>query len=113
MPRAKNQRWLTPPPKPTAGAHAASELLGVSGIALPRLAYGIGDAADALDLSRSRIYELIGDGEIVACKVGKRTIIAATELTGFLDRHRVERPCGIRAAPTPPKSPGRKAAASQ
>jgi excisionase family DNA binding protein len=56
-----------------------------------RLAYGIEDAASALDLSRSRIYELIAAGEIAACKVGKRTIIQAAELTAFLDRHRVAR----------------------
>ena len=52
-------------------------------------------------LSRSRIYELIAAGEIAACKVGKRTIIPASELTTFLDRHRVARLSGVRAAPTP------------
>jgi excisionase family DNA binding protein len=55
------------------------------------LAYGIEDAADALGLSRSRIYELIAAGDIAACKVGRRTIIPTTELTAFLERHRVER----------------------
>jgi excisionase family DNA binding protein len=54
------------------------------------LAYGIEDAADTLGLSRSRIYELIAVGDITACKVGKRTIIPAAELTAFLERHRVE-----------------------
>jgi excisionase family DNA binding protein len=67
---------------------------------LPRLAYGINDAADTLDLSRSRIYELIAGGEICACKVGKRTIIPAAELTAFLDRHRVARPSGRTLAST-------------
>lgn len=62
-----------------------------------RLAYGIDEAAQALDLSRSRLYELIAAGEITACKVGKRTIIPATELTAFLDRHRV---AGLSAAQT-------------
>jgi excisionase family DNA binding protein len=66
---------------------------------LSRLAYGIEDAANALDLSRSRIYELIAVCEIAACKVGKRTIIPAAELTTFLERHRVERLPGGRAAP--------------
>lgn len=56
---------------------------------LSRLAYGIEHAAATLGLSRSRLYELIAAGEIAACKVGKRTIIPATELTAFLDRHRV------------------------
>src|SRR5712692_6982275 len=74
--------------------------------ALPRLAYGIDDAADALDLSRSRIYELIAAGEIAACKVGKRTIIPAAELTAFLERHRVERLSGRRPVPDPPRQGG-------
>ena len=56
-----------------------------------RLAYGVENAAAALGLSRSRIYELIAGGEIAVCKVGKRTIIPATELRAFLDRHRVAR----------------------
>jgi excisionase family DNA binding protein len=73
---------------------------------LPRLAYGIDDAADALDLSRSRIYELIADGEIAACKVGKRTIIPAAELTAFLDRHRVVCLSGRTVAPSPCLNPG-------
>ena len=72
-----------------------------SGIPLSRLAYGLEDAADALGLSRSRIYELIAAGEIAACKVGKRAIIPVTELTEFLDRHRVERLPSGRAAPRP------------
>jgi excisionase family DNA binding protein len=55
------------------------------------LAYSIESAADALGLSRSRIYELIAAGGIVPCKVGKRTIIPAAELTAFLERHRVEK----------------------
>jgi excisionase family DNA binding protein len=67
----------------------------------PRLAYGIEGAADALDLSRSRIYELIAAGEIVACKVGKRTIIPATELAAFLERHRVARLPGVGPALPP------------
>jgi excisionase family DNA binding protein len=73
-----------------------------------RLAYGIDDAAAALGLSRSRIYELIAAGEIAACKVGKRTIIPAAELTAFLDRHRVARLSGVRAAPTPQRKLHRK-----
>ena len=53
------------------------------------LAYGVIAAAAALDLSRSRIYELIAAGEIAICKIGKRTIIPTGELTAFLERHRV------------------------
>ena len=66
-----------------------------SAVPVSPLAYGIEDAANALGLSRSRIYELIAAGDITACKVGKRTIIPTTELTAFLERHRVERPSNL------------------
>ena len=66
-----------------------------------RLAYGINAAAAALDLSRSRLYELISEGEIGTCKVGKRTIIPATEMAAFLDRHRVDRLAPGTAVPSP------------
>jgi len=72
-----------------------------SGLKGSRLAYGIDDAADAVGLSRSRIYELIAAGEIAACKVGKRTIIPATELAAFLDRHRVARLPDVRPGLAP------------
>ena len=70
-----------------------------------RLAYGIDGAADALDISRSRIYELIAAGEIAACKVGKRTIIPTTELAAFLDRHRVARLPDVRPGLAPRTAP--------
>ena len=70
-----------------------------------RLAYGIEEAVNAVGLSRSRLYELIAAGEIAVCKVGRRTIIPATELTAFLERHRVERPTGGEALP--PATPNR------
>lgn len=65
-----------------------------------RLAYGIDEAAEAVSLSRARLYELIGTGEIGVCKVGKRTLVSATELASFLDRHRVNRLSGVGAAPS-------------
>jgi excisionase family DNA binding protein len=73
-----------------------------------RLAYGIENAADALNLSRSRIYELIAAGEILVCKVGKRTIIPAAELTAFLERHLVERFSDRRPVLAPPPRSGPK-----
>jgi excisionase family DNA binding protein len=88
-------------PNTTNKASAIAPAYGIVSQA-SRLAYGVGDAAEALGLSRSRLYELIAAGEIAACKVGKRTIIQVNELTAFLDRHRVERLPGGRAAPTPP-----------
>ena len=72
-----------------------------------RLAYTIAAAAEALAISRSRLYELIADGQITACKVGKRTIIQAAELTAFLHRHRVERLSGQKTATDPIPHGGR------
>jgi excisionase family DNA binding protein len=66
-----------------------------SGPALTKLAYSIPNAAEALSISRSRLYQLLEKGEISSCKIGKRTVIQASELIGFLDRHRVERLAGM------------------
>jgi excisionase family DNA binding protein len=93
MPRTKAAKSIIQP-----HVNTASEL--------PRLAYGVDVAAGALGLSRSRIYELIADGEITACKVGKRTIISATELITFLERHRVERLANQSAVATPQRQGG-------
>lgn len=60
-----------------------------------RLAYSIIGAADALSISRSRIYELVANGEVGTCKIGKRTVIPAAELTAFLERHRVARAAAV------------------
>jgi excisionase family DNA binding protein len=89
----------------TKGAAVAFEPPPEFANPLVRLAYGVDDTAEALSLSRSRIYELIASGEIAACKVGKRTIIPAAELTAFLDRHRVARLSGRTAATSPCVNP--------
>jgi Helix-turn-helix domain len=41
----------------------------------PRLAYGIDDAANALDLSRSRIYELIAQGELAPARLASARLL--------------------------------------
>jgi excisionase family DNA binding protein len=51
-----------------------------------RIAYRVQDAANAIGLSRSRIYELIGDGSLDARKVGGRTVIPASSLHALLER---------------------------
>jgi excisionase family DNA binding protein len=79
---------------------------GMSQILVSPLAYGLEDAANAVGLSRSRIYELIAAGEIVPCKVGNRTIIPIAELAAFLDRHRADRAAGQEIAPAPPPPSG-------
>jgi len=93
------------------GAAVSREKSRASATSSLPLAYGIEHAADALGLSRSRLYELIAAGEIAVCKVGKRTIIPVAELTGFLDRHRVVRSPEQRVAsrPVPAHSSGQGA----
>jgi len=54
------------------------------------LAHSIPAAAARISLSRSRVYELINEGEIPVIKVGSRTLISEADLNAFLDRHRVE-----------------------
>ncbi len=44
------------------------------------LAYTIDGAVKASGLTRSRIYQLIGLGELVAKKAGRRTLITAESL---------------------------------
>lgn len=51
-----------------------------------KLAYKVPEAAHALAISRSRLYELIGAGEIKILKDGGRTLIRRTELEAFLER---------------------------
>jgi len=51
-----------------------------------RLSYTIPDAATAIGVSRSTLYELIGAGEIRTFKVGTRTLVPASELVAFIDR---------------------------
>ena len=58
------------------------------------LAHSIPDAAARISLSRSRLYELIGSGEIPVVKVGGRTLVCENDLRAFLDRHRIEAPGG-------------------
>jgi excisionase family DNA binding protein len=50
-----------------------------------KLAYSVADAADALGISRSKIYELILLGDIKAHKIGRRTIITIQEIESFLN----------------------------
>jgi excisionase family DNA binding protein len=57
------------------------------------------EAASFLSVSRSRIYELISAGEVVACKDGARTLISTASCEEWLGR--------LRPFPTspPPTSP--------
>lgn len=48
------------------------------------LVLGVKDAANFIGLSRSRLYELIGDGSIEARKLGSRTVVPTESLKAFV-----------------------------
>ena len=48
------------------------------------IAYTVRSATAASGLSRSRIYELIGRGELDARKDGRRTIVLADSLNAYI-----------------------------
>jgi len=53
----------------------------------PKLAYTIDQAAYALGLSRSRIYELIGTKDLQMGKLGGRSVILSEELKRFIEQN--------------------------
>ena len=50
----------------------------------PKLAFTIAEACHAVGISRSKLYELIGDGRVEARKIGSRTIIPAESLKALV-----------------------------
>ena len=50
-----------------------------------KLAYSIPEAASAISIGRSKLYELIAEGRIETCKISKRTVIPAASLHRLLE----------------------------
>jgi excisionase family DNA binding protein len=48
------------------------------------LAHSVEQAAALIGLSRSRTWELIGSGDLIARRVGKRTLVLDEDLKAFL-----------------------------
>lgn len=46
---------------------------------------GVKDAATFIGLSKSRLYELIGEGHIEARKLGARTVVPTASLRAFVE----------------------------
>lgn len=46
----------------------------------PRLSYGVGEAAEALGVTRQFLYRLIANGQIDSFKITRRRLIRASEL---------------------------------
>lgn len=51
---------------------------------IPRLAYCVEEAGEALGLGRDLVFRLIKDGQLRAVKVGGRTIIPIKAIEDFL-----------------------------
>ena len=45
------------------------------------------DAAEQLQISRSKIYELIADGELPSIRIGQSRRITTSDLADFVARH--------------------------
>jgi excisionase family DNA binding protein len=50
-----------------------------------QLGYSIASAAEALDVGRSSIYQLIADGKLKTIKVGTRTIVTGASLKALAE----------------------------
>ena len=46
----------------------------------------VGEAVHRFGIGRTKLYELIGEGEIEAVKLGRRTLIRAGSVRAFIDR---------------------------
>lgn len=49
-----------------------------------QLALSVDEAQEAIGLGKTKIYQLIGSGELKARKIGKRTLILKDDLEAFL-----------------------------
>ncbi len=52
-----------------------------------RLAYQVDEAATAIGVSRSTIYELVGRGELELGKIAGRSVIPTRSLKAYFERH--------------------------
>lgn len=50
-----------------------------------RMAVPADEAAKLLGIARTRVWKLIGDGEIASFKLGKRRMVATSELRRFIE----------------------------
>ena len=72
---------------------------------IEKLAYRVAEAAHALAISRSRLYELIGAGQIKILKDGGRTLIRRAELEAYLLRLEQTPQTPARGRPRRPSRP--------
>lgn len=63
-------------------------MIELAGENTPKLAYGVKEAAEAVGLSKSKIWEEVKDGRIRSFKIGVRRLIAAEDLMAWINSHR-------------------------
>lgn len=51
-----------------------------------KLSYSIEEAAQAIGIGRTKLYELIGQHRLSTFKIGARTLIRRDELEGLIDK---------------------------
>lgn len=49
----------------------------------------VGEAAEIVGLSRSKVYELLADGLLPSIRIGRTRRIDIADLDAFIDRHRI------------------------
>lgn len=49
-----------------------------------RLSYSVTQAAEQLSVGRSTMFELIKAGDVLAIKIGRRTVVPATSIETYL-----------------------------
>jgi excisionase family DNA binding protein len=68
------------------------------------IAFSIADACNYIGCGRSLLYELIGNKQISAVKLGRRTLLLVTSLNAYL--------ASLPSAQIKPKAPGKRACKS-
>ena len=59
--------------------------MNTANTALEPLAYSIREACRISSLGRTCLYQLIREGRLKTCKIGKRTLIPAASLRALID----------------------------
>lgn len=61
----------------------------VSVWSIERITVRVPRAAEMLGIGRTKLYELIADGEIDVVKLGRATLITMRSIEALIDRHKV------------------------
>jgi excisionase family DNA binding protein len=70
------------------GAFSMNRAIGTEGEPIQPISVRVPDAVRITGLSRSRLYELMRDGEVEFVKVGSSTLVLTASLHAFIDSKR-------------------------